>query len=126
MFSAQALASVFGPFLFIVGLWMLLYSKNFIKVISGVKSTPAVFCLTGFINLILGLTIVNSYNQWVLDLSLAVTLLGWVWLLRGIAVLFVPQLVVKLTMSNEKAMNLMGFIPFIWGLILSWYGFGIR
>lgn len=123
MHRAMELAAIFGPFLTIMGLWMLLYIENMMKVMGSLKTSPGAFYILGLINLLLGLTIINIYNNWTLDLSFLVTLLGWVMVLRGILVFFVPQLVIKTTMSKQKTIHYMGIIPLIWGLLLSWFAF---
>jgi uncharacterized protein YjeT (DUF2065 family) len=123
MQNALWLASIFGPFLVITGLWMLLYSENLIKIVTSVKNTPACFYLMGVINLLIGLTIISQYNIWNWDAAFLVTLLGWVLILRGILSLFVPQLLLKMTMNNNKTIKLIGIIPFIWGIALCWFAF---
>jgi uncharacterized protein YjeT (DUF2065 family) len=123
MQNALWLASIFGPFLVITGLWMLLYSENLIKIVTSVKNTPACFYLMGVINLLICLTIISQYNIWNWDAAFLVTLLGWVLILRGILSLFVPQLLLKMTMNNNKTIKLIGIIPFIWGIALCWFAF---
>lgn len=124
MENAIWLASIFGPFLTILGLWMLLYSENLMKIFTSMKSTPGAFYLGGILNLLLGLTVLAEYNMWHWSsLTVLVTLLGWVLLLRGICVLFVPQLVIRMTMTHPTVVKTLGLVPFIWGLLLSWLAF---
>ena len=117
------LATVFGPFLTILGLWMLLYSENLIKVMTSIKNTPGTFFLTGVLNFLFGAVIVNMYNVWMWHAGVLVTLLGWALVACGIFVLFVPQLIIKYTMTNHMFMRAMGLIPLVWGLALWWFGF---
>lgn len=112
------LASIFGPYLTILGLWMLLYNENLVKIVASIKSTPSVFYITGLFNLIVGLAIISQYNMWVWNITFFVTLLGWLMILRGILILFIPQLVIKTTMTNLTFVKIMGLIPFLWGVIL--------
>ena len=123
MDKAIWLAGVFGPFFTIWGLWMLLYSENLIKVMTSIKSTPGAFYLMGMLNLLLGLFIVNMYNVWMWHPAVLVTLLGWVLLIRGVLALFVPQLLIKYTMTSHKGMRAIGLIPLVWGLALWWFAF---
>jgi len=118
MKAAMWIASVFGPYLTISGLWMLLYSDNLIKIMTAIKNSPGVFYLMGALNFLIGLAIIHSYNMWIWNMSFFVTLLGWVFMVRGLLSLFMPQLVMKVTMGNHTFMKAMGVIPFIWGLIL--------
>jgi hypothetical protein len=123
MDNAVWLASIFGPFMIIVGLWMLLYSDNVVKVFASVRNTPSAFYLGGIMNLIVGLTVLSIFQDWAWDLTLFVTLLGWVMLVRGVLVLYVPQLVIRLTMTNVHYMRWMGFVPVVWGVLLCWLAF---
>lgn len=123
MQQAIDIAYIFGPFLTIMGIWMLLYGDNLMKVVASLKNSPGCFYILGIINLLIGLTIINMYNEWIWDLSLSVTLLGWFTLLRGILIFFMPQLIVKSTMTKKKAMHYVGIVQLVWGLILSWLAF---
>jgi len=123
MQNALWLASIFGPLLAIVGLWMLLYHDNMMKVCNSAKSTPAIFYMSGWLNLLIGLVIVSQYNVWSMSLAFLVTLLGWVMIIRGILALFIPQLLMQLTMGKNSWCKVMGIIPFVWGLLLCWFAF---
>lgn len=116
------MASIFGPFLIIVSLWILFYRENTIKFMSSCKNTPGVFCLWGIMNLLIGLTVLSIYNLWVWDLSLLVTLFGWLQLIRGLLVLFLPQAVIKMS-THKTWMSVGGVISLIWGICLSWLAF---
>lgn len=122
MQSAQWLASIFGPFMAIVGLWMLLYSNNLIKVYSGVKSSPSTLYFRGILNLLVGLTILSNYDYWSLNPEVLVTLLGWMMVIRGILTLFMPQLVIRVMENNEYS-KVKGLIPLVWGLALCWVAY---
>lgn len=123
MNSAIMIAHVFGPFLAILGLWMLLYGENVVKIITAIKKSPAAFHASSVFNLLIGLFIIVVYNVWVMDVYLFITLLGWAVFFRGLLGLFLPQLIVKFFMTRVKWMKTMGFIPFVWGLILTWIGY---
>ena len=123
MEAAYMIAKVFGPFLGITGLWMLLYGDNVVKIMTSMKNTPyALYCSAVF-NLLLGVFIIVSYNVWMWDIFFFVTLLGWVMFLRGVLGLFLPQFMIKFQMSKMSWMKTMGIIPFVWGLILIWAGY---
>ncbi len=117
------LASIFGPFLVILGLWMLLYSDNMIKIVNSIKTSPAAFYILTVFNLFLGIVIVNHYNSWMMNGAFLVTLLGWVMTLRGVLGLFVPQILIKHTMTSVSFLKVKGLIPFIWGVALCWLAF---
>lgn len=123
MQNVMWLAGVFGPFLAILGLWMLLYADSLTKVWTSLKNTPALFYAISIVTLLIGVIVVKEYNVWCWDAYLLVTLLGWVFLVRGLMGLFVPQALIKLTMGNPSVAKIQGIIPFVWGLALCWLAY---
>lgn len=117
------LASIFGPYLVIHGLWMIFYHENMSKIWTSIKNTPSIFHLTAAIFLWVGLAAVNTFNVWTMSSTVFVTLLGWILILRGVAALFLPQLYIKIAM-NPSMMKLWGIVGLLWGLIVSWLAFG--
>ena len=126
MQNAVFLASIFGPFLLILGLWMLLYHDNMMKVVSSTKSTPSVLGLVGIINLLIGLTVLGLYHTWSWSFPVLVTALGWFYLLRGLMIFFVPQVFVKFVLSNTSWLKIRGILPVVWGLALCWLAFWMK
>jgi hypothetical protein len=116
---AQYWAHVFGPFLSIIGLWMLLYKDNFLKIAASIKASPASFYILGVFQLFIGLILVTQCNIWVINKVILVTILGWFLLLRGIVSLFVPQLLLKLLPKGKKV-QWIGLLPLVWGILLYW------
>lgn len=123
MQSAMCLASVFGPLLMILGLWMLFYYENMIKMFTTLKNVPSVLFLLGFINLLLGLTILTQNNTWEWSLFVMLTVLGWVYFIRGLLIFFVPQLFIKLSAGSQNWLRVRGVLPLLWGLGLTWLGY---
>jgi hypothetical protein len=121
--KALWLASIFGPFMAITGFWMVVFGENFSKMISSMKSTPGAFFLSAVINMIVGLAVITQFNVWVWDTAILVTIFGWAMFLRGVCVLFIPQLVLKYTMADHGNFKLVRALPLIWGLVLSWFAF---
>ncbi len=124
MTSALMIARIFGPFLAIIGLWMLLFGAHAAKILSSIKNSPSAQYSSAVINLLLGLTIISSYNRWTPTLMVFVTLLGWVMFIRGVLGLYAPH-VISNTVCSTKCAKLIGIIPLIWGLILIWLGYYI-
>ena len=121
--AAMWLASIFGPFLVILGLWMLLYCDQYTKVLSGIKSSAALFYTNSVFNLLIGFTVLSQYDLWGWNLLVLITLLGWVMVIRGVMGLFVPQLLMDILMGKHGFAKIMGIIPLVWGVFLSYVGF---
>jgi hypothetical protein len=126
MQNAMWLASIFGPLLMILGIWMLFYHENMVKVCTSCKNTPSVQYLMGIINMLIGLTILSQWNLWAWNLPLLVTLLGWVTLIRGVMALFLPHLLMKLATHDPGWLKIKGIIPLIWGFGLCWLAFWMQ
>jgi hypothetical protein len=125
MQNAMWLASIFGPLLIILGVWMLFYHDNMVKICASVKNTPSVLYVLSLINMLLGLTILTQFNVWVMGLSILVTLLGWFLLLRGIMALFVPQMLMKWS-HDPSWMKVKGIVPLVWGFGLCWFAYWMQ
>lgn len=123
MDTAVWLARIFGPFLLILGIWMLFYHHNAHKITTSMKNTPAIFYCHGSINLLIGLFILNSYNYWDRSLFVLIPILGWLFLLRGLMILFFPQVLVKCTMHSHSAIRLSAIVPLVFGVLLCWIAY---
>ncbi len=121
--NAIWIATIFGPFLTILGIWMLTHRDSLMKTYTSIKSTPSVMFLRSIINMLLGLIIIHQYNMWFRDATLLVTLLGWALLLRGVVTLFAPEYAIKAGLSDQKILQARGIIPLVWGLLLVWFAF---
>ena len=121
--AAMWLASIFGPFLVILGLWMLLYCDQYTKVLNGIKGSAGLFYMNSVFNLLIGFTVLSQYDLWGWNLLVLVTILGWVMVIRGIMGLFVPQLLMDILMHKNGFCKVCGIIPLVWGIFLSYVGF---
>lgn len=125
MQNAMWLASVFGPFLMILGVWMLFYHDNMVKICASAKNTPCVIYVLALVNMLIGLTILSQFNVWMWGLSILLTLFGWFTLIRGIMGLFVPQVLLKWA-HDPSWMKVKGIVPLVWGFGLCWFAFWMQ
>ncbi len=123
MDEAYALSCIFGPFLVIQGLWMMVQRKNCMKICESIRKTPAAIYVVGWTSLLVGLVMVEQFNLWQANLLIFVTLLGWAYLLRGLVVFFAPQLFLKCEMHEKKLFTTWAVVRLVWGLILVWIAF---
>jgi len=91
MAATHFLAQLIGLLLLSVGGSLLLQKAVFIKVLVDLTSNRSVLFMIGVLLLLAGLGIVLTHNVWTGGiLSVAVTLIGWILILRGLASMFVP------------------------------------
>ncbi len=117
MTYAQEISSVFGPFLVISGLWVVICVKRVISLWGSFKTNAPIFYTAGMLNLLLGIYIITMYNIWIGNLTIFVTLLGWVLAIRGGLLLFFPRIMFQLFLSTKNIICLWGIISIVWGAI---------
>jgi len=124
MVLSNFLANIWGISFITIALSLLIYQENIKKIFELVENkTNLFFC--GVLSLIVGVAMVLSHNIWVLNWRLAITLLGWLILARGIALLFFPKICLIFLRKIKDNQN----IPFalvavvILGCILIYFGF---
>ncbi len=121
MDSLMLVASVFGPFQLIMGLWTLVHRQNVHTIIDSFKKTAAAVYVMGWISMLLGLAIIYAYNFWNFSsVTIFVTLLGWGYFLRGLLILFVPRIFVKGAANESSMITLGGVLRLVFGVALSW------
>jgi len=120
MHHATLLASVFGPFMFVIGLWVLLRKHDVEKVWTSIKATPGLLYVGGVINLLIGFTVLAMYKEWSMHLAVLVTLFGYVQLLRGLSILFAHDWAMKMStkIMKHRQCHLCGILPIVWGIAL--------
>jgi hypothetical protein len=75
---------------------------------------------TGYITFLLGLITVVLHNIWVADLRVAITLLGWTTLLKGIEKIGFPDRVNKKAQMFKGKQAFWGFVIFLIGAFYFW------
>ncbi|MCU0653080.1 MAG: hypothetical protein MUD10_02365 [Candidatus Pacebacteria bacterium] len=78
---------------------------------------------TGYITFLLGLMTVVAHNVWVADWRVAVTILGWVTLFKGIEKIAFPERVNKKAQMFKRLSGLWGLVIFIIGAWFFWMSF---
>ena len=110
-----------------VGLGILLNPRYYKQMFADFKTSIAVMYLGGIFAFAIGFLLITFHNIWVKDISVIITIVGWMALLKGISILVLPKLMMK-TMDifiNEKTNILMimaGFV-IILGALFAWLGF---
>ncbi len=119
------LAKFIGIYLIIEGLLALLMHKEIIPIISEIKN-KAGFLLLGNIITIIGLLIVISHNIWVSYHQFFISLIGWIILIKGLLIIFLPPNTTKemIAFFNKPIFyNINGIISISIGLWLTYFGF---
>ena len=118
------LAEIWGISMVIISLALLVKDKHLKSILAKVETEESLF-MWGFISLVIGLSMVLSYNVWAQGWQLIITILGWLALLKGLALLFFPEHVKKMVkkMENQQWLPFLLVASVIIGLVITYFGF---
>ncbi len=125
METALLIARIAAVLYLCAGLGALFNQKYVRSVIESYIGNPGLEYLGALFALILGFLMITGYNVWVWHWSVAVTIMGWAALVKGMFFLVFPTFTNKMIEKFLK-MNLMGvFAPvcILLGLFLGYFGF---
>lgn len=103
------LARFWGSLFMILG--GLAVGANFLGRVIGYTEDRTITITTGYITFLLGLATVVAHNVWTLNWRVAVTILGWTTLLKGMEKIGFPDRV------NQKAQMFKGG-QVLWGMVI--------
>ena len=87
---------------------------------------PGVLYLGGVMALVVGYLLVAFHNTWTADLSVIITVLGWMALIKGVVILVCPKRMISLSKSLVEKKNFMrieAVVAIVAGLVFAWLGF---
>lgn len=105
------LAGIIGPIYLIYGLSVLIYAKQWRKVVASFEKDHFAFLPMAMICLIFGLILVNAYNIWDWNAFLIITLTGWALLAKGAFYFLAPGTWIKAIM-RWKMLTHVGYYYF--------------
>lgn len=124
MILSNYLAEIWGISIVAISLAMLVNPKYLKKLFAEVENETTMF-LGGIISLVIGVAMVLAYNVWALNWQVIITILGWGSLVKGLSVLFFPELIKSYVKKIENTQFLpvaLIIVVFI-GLALTYLGF---
>jgi len=112
------LARFWGSLFIILGLSVI--GKHLLGRIIQYTEDRTITIATGYITFLLGLATVVAHSIWVADWRLAVTILGWVTLLKGIEKITFPERVNKAAQKFKGQQTFWGFVILLIGICYFW------
>lgn len=112
------LARFWGSLFIILGLGSI--SVKFLGRVIKYTEDKTITVSTGYITFLLGLITVTLHNIWVYDWRLAITILGWTTLLKGIEKVVFPRRVNRIAQVFKSKQTLWGFVIFLIGAFYFW------
>jgi hypothetical protein len=125
MFHSEFFAQLIGIYLAISAIGELIHQKQFKQAIAELISSQIYIQLSGSLNLFLGLSILISHHTWVSTWPVAITIIGYLVVLRGSLRLLAPLLFVRCAkwLLEKKGTLLASWIKFVVGCYFIWAGF---
>lgn len=117
------LAELWGITIVVVSLALFIKPQSLKGLIAESKNEATMF-VWGVTSLTIGIAMVLTHNVWVLDWRVAVTILGWLTLLKGLDILFLPEHMRKRwpKMGRRQWLLVLVFLLFF-GLAIAYLGF---
>lgn len=118
------LAEIWGISIVIISLALLIKERHLKRLFAKIETEESLF-MWGFVSIVIGLAMVLSYNVWIQGWQIIITILGWASLIKGLSILFLPDMVKKWTKKVENAK----FLPYALvvavfvGLAITYFGF---
>ena len=120
MTSSLVLAAIIGPLYLVLGLSILLYAKQWKKIVSEFSKNHFVMMANMFMALIFGLIIVNMHNVWEWNLFIVITLTGWGALLKSVFYFLAPSAWIKGILKSKMCQS--DAFLYFWGAVLAVFG----
>jgi threonine/homoserine/homoserine lactone efflux protein len=119
------LARISGFICLLLGLSIM--NKKFMAgVIDELLNSKALFWFIGFVAAVIGTIMLAFYSTWNAHWPVLITILGWLALLKGIAIMLMPGYMNRSVYRKFKTSGIImfsGIIGIIFGLILLYKGF---
>ena len=125
MSNAQ-IFQIFSVVYLAIGVGMLVNPAFYKKMFSDFVDNAGVLYMGGITALVVGLLIIMFHNTWTKNLSVIITIIGWLALIKGVVILIFPKAMVALAKSivnSPKFMKIEAILVIIVGLFFAFLGF---
>lgn len=112
------LAQAIGLYLILVGLSALVRPERWRQMLDEIIASPALTMLSGVIAFALGITLVYIHCILSDPLAIAVTLVGWIALVKGALLIVVPGPLLRVGLFSLRFVRLWAILCVILGLLL--------
>ncbi len=118
------LAEIWGITIVVISLAMLI-KENYLRRALSLMEDDAYLFFGGVANFVIGIAMVLAHNVWVKDWQVIVTILGWIALLKALAMLFLPETTKNFArnMQSKNWLSTALVITVFIGLIITYFGF---
>ena len=121
---ANYLAEIWGVSMVVVSLALLVKEKHLKRLFAAMETETGLFSW-GLVSFVIGISMILANNVWVASWQVVVTILGWMSLVKGLSLLFLPEMTKFMVKKMENA----SFLPYALvimvfvGLAITYFGF---
>lgn len=114
-----------GLVFFAIGVGMLVNHKFIKNILRELEESTSSMFYGGLISLAIGFLLVTFHNVWDLNASLIITIMGWMALVKGLALLMFPISTMRLykAMGIEKYNSYISYPIIVFGVVLLYLGY---
>jgi uncharacterized protein YjeT (DUF2065 family) len=124
--SDAQIFQVFSLYYIAVGIGILVNPQFYKKIFEDfIERTPILY-FGGVMALGVGYLLVAFHNTWTKDLSVIITIVGWLALVKGVLIFLCPNLMIAVTkamIGKERNLRIQAIVVIILGLVFSFLGF---
>ena len=109
-----------------IGVGILVNPEFYSKTFQAFVGNGSFMYFVGIMALVVGYLIVAFHNTWTCDVSVIITVLGWIALIKGIVILVAPKAMialVRLIVEKSMFMKIEAILAIVLGLLFSYIGF---
>ncbi|MCP4262318.1 MAG: hypothetical protein GY774_33175 [Planctomycetes bacterium] len=124
--SDAQIFQIFSIVYIVIGIGILINPGFYKKLFEDFIENAAVLYLGGVMALVFGYLIIAFHNTWTMDLSVIITIFGWLALIKGILILIRPKIMIALSkamVKKESLLKIEAIAVIILGLAFSFFGF---
>ena len=124
--SDAQIFQIFSLVYIAVGIGILINPDFYKKLFEDFIENASVLYLGGITVLVVGYLILAFHNTWTKDLSVIITIFGWLALIKGILILIQPKIMIALSkamVKKESILKIEAIAVIVLGLAFSFLGF---
>lgn len=126
MESSILLAKLVGPMMLVLGLFVTFRPERMRRIGREFLNSEALIFISGVITLPVGLAIVVTHNVWTADWRGLITLIGWIFVLAGLARIALPDAMKSVgerMLEKPALLAAPGALMALVGAYLAWQGY---
>lgn len=121
--SEAQIFQLFGLTFFAIGFGMVKNPKFVKNILRELERSTASTFYGGLISLAIGYFLVSFHNVWSLNGSLIITIMGWIALVKGLALIMFPSNAMGLYKNVGKYAIYAGYFIVVLGIIALYFGY---